>query len=120
MIMSVIPERPKSADSADRRLKEYYNEIDYTGSSMYGDILKKKFKKMLSLKAKELGADVDELVLDEHRNQNTEAIADLLRNAAGQPNPELDRIAALIKSEAERIFEEAIANRQDLTAQEVA
>jgi len=47
MIMSVVPARPKSADSAEQKLKEYYQEIDYTGSSMYGEILKKKFKKML-------------------------------------------------------------------------
>jgi len=65
MIMSVIPERPKSADSADRRQKEYYQEIDYTGSSMYGEILKKKFKKMLKLTADEMGANIDDLVVQE-------------------------------------------------------
>lgn len=65
MIMSVVPVRQKSADSAERRQKEYYEEIDYTGSSMYGEILKKKFKKMLKLTADEMGTNIDDLVVKE-------------------------------------------------------
>ena len=62
MIMSVVPERAKSADSGDRRRQEYYQEIDYTGSSMYGDVLQRKFKKMLRVTANAMGLDFDTLI----------------------------------------------------------
>ena len=69
MIMSVIPERPKSADSADRLREEYYREIDYTGSTMYSDVLKRKFKKMLKDKAAAMGANFAELLKDATKGQ---------------------------------------------------
>ena len=42
MIMSVIPERPKSADSTEEARKAYLREIDYTGSVMYSEVLRRK------------------------------------------------------------------------------
>ena len=42
MIMSVIPERPKSSDSAEEARKAYLREIDYTGSVMYTEVLRRK------------------------------------------------------------------------------
>ena len=42
MIMSVIPERPKSVDSAEEARKAYLREIDYTGSIMYSEVLRRK------------------------------------------------------------------------------
>ena len=41
MIMSVIPERPKSADSHEEARKTYLREIDYTGSIMYTEVLRR-------------------------------------------------------------------------------
>lgn len=40
--MSVIPERPKSADSTEEARKAYLREIDYTGSVMYSEVLRRK------------------------------------------------------------------------------
>ena len=37
MIMSVIPERPYSADSATRALQQYQKEIDYYSTPMHDD-----------------------------------------------------------------------------------
>ena len=42
MIMSVIPERPKSVDSAEDARKAFLREIDYTGSVMYTEVLRRK------------------------------------------------------------------------------
>ena len=39
--MSVIPERPKSADSHEEARKTYLREIDYTGSIMYSEVLRR-------------------------------------------------------------------------------
>ena len=98
MIMSVVPARPKSADSADRKQKEYYQEIDYTGSSMYGEILKKKFKKMLLQKqeetaAHEMGNKVDELKIEVEKKNSADAIAKIIQNSAGYPSPLIDKIS---------------------------
>ena len=35
MVMSVIPERPYSADSATRALHAYTKEIDFTGTELH-------------------------------------------------------------------------------------
>lgn len=51
---------------------------------MYGEILKKKFKKMLKLTADEMGANIDDLLLQEQKKKSAEAIAELLRNATGE------------------------------------
>lgn len=48
MIMSVLPKRPGSADSATRKRIEYMQEIDWTRSHMYNDIMTKKYRKMLT------------------------------------------------------------------------
>jgi len=42
MIMSVIPERPYSADSATRALQQYQKEIDYYSTQMHDDAKEKK------------------------------------------------------------------------------
>ena len=39
--MSVIPERPKSVDSHEEARKTYLREIDYTGSIMYSEVLRR-------------------------------------------------------------------------------
>ena len=57
MIMSVIPERPKSVDSAEEARKTYLREIDYTGSIMYSDVL----KKQMSIKKKK-GGNVENIL----------------------------------------------------------
>ena len=98
MIMSVVPARPKSADSADRKQKEYYQEIDYTGSSMYGEILKKKFKKLLLQKqeetaAHEMGNKVDELKIEVEKKNSADAIEKIIQNSAGYPSPLIDKIS---------------------------
>ena len=54
MIMSVIPERPKSVDSAEEARKAYLREIDYTGSIMYSEVLRRKSLK----EGRKGGADV--------------------------------------------------------------
>ena len=51
MIMSIIPERPKSVDTAEENRKTYLKEIDYTGSVMYSEVLRRKSIK----EAKKLG-----------------------------------------------------------------
>ena len=42
MVMSVIPERPYSADSATRALHAYQKEIDYAGSEMHTEAIKRR------------------------------------------------------------------------------
>ena len=54
MIMSIIPERPKSVDTAEENRKTYLKEIDYTGSVMYSEVLRRKSIK----EAKRLGQDI--------------------------------------------------------------
>ena len=39
--MSVIPERPASADSAERAHRAYLKEIDYHSSIMNGEVLRR-------------------------------------------------------------------------------
>ena len=54
MIMSIIPERPKSVDTAEEARKTYLKEIDYTGSVMYTEVLRRKSIR----EAKRLGQDI--------------------------------------------------------------
>lgn len=42
MIMSVVPERPYSADSATKALKAYQKEIDYFASPLHGEALQRR------------------------------------------------------------------------------
>ena len=42
MIMSVIPERPYSADTATRELKQYQRDIDYFQTTIHGEALERK------------------------------------------------------------------------------
>ena len=42
MIMSIIPERPKSVDSAEEARKTYLKEIDLSGSVMFAEVLRRK------------------------------------------------------------------------------
>ena len=44
MVMSVIPERPYSADSATRALHAYQKEIDYSGTEMHVEAKKRRAK----------------------------------------------------------------------------
>ena len=44
MVMSVIPERPYSADSATRALHAYQKEIDYSGTEMHVEAQKRRAK----------------------------------------------------------------------------
>ena len=57
--MSVIPERPKSVDSAEEARKAYLMEIDYTGSIMYSEVLRRKSKK--EGRNSKLGKNVDNI-----------------------------------------------------------
>ena len=52
--MSIIPERPKSVDTAEEARKTYLKEIDYTGSVMYTEVLRRKSIR----EAKRLGQDI--------------------------------------------------------------
>jgi hypothetical protein len=52
MIMSVIPERSGSADEAERKLQEQYNEIDYAQSAIYVKIMADYFKKEMKEQSK--------------------------------------------------------------------
>ena len=54
MIMSIIPERPKSVDSAEEARKTYLKEIDLSGSVMFAEVLRRKSLK----EAKRLGQDI--------------------------------------------------------------
>ena len=56
MIMSVIPERPYSADSHTRALRAYQKEIDFFKSTMHGEAKEKKarMKNMKSLRTKSI------------------------------------------------------------------
>jgi hypothetical protein len=98
MIMSVIPERPKSADSADRKRQEYYNEIDYTGSSMYVEVLKRKFKKMLRTTATSMGANLDELIKQAKEENNT-GIETLIRNNSALKGDQLNKIIKKVQED---------------------
>jgi hypothetical protein len=42
MIMSVIPERPASADSAERARRVYMKEIDYSASLMHQEVMRRR------------------------------------------------------------------------------
>ena len=42
MIMSVVPERPYSADSATRALREFQKDIDFHKSTLHGDAIKRR------------------------------------------------------------------------------
>jgi len=50
MIMSIIPERPASADTATKAHNEYVMEIDYFRSTMHGEAIQR--LKTLKLKKK--------------------------------------------------------------------
>ena len=98
MIMSVIPERPKSADSADRKRQEYYNEIDYKGSTMYVEVLKRKFKKMLRTTATSMGANLDELIKQAKEENNT-GIETLIRNNSALKGDQLNKIIKKVQED---------------------
>ena len=53
MIMSVIPERPISADSATRALRQYQKDIDYFSTTMHDEAKEKKKTRMQRLGSKE-------------------------------------------------------------------
>jgi hypothetical protein len=74
MIMSVIPERPASADSAERAHRAYLREIDYSTSVMNGEVLRrtatKEMQKQKSLKLKN-GVSIAEKDGEEDENGMT-------------------------------------------------
>ena len=53
MIMSVIPERPVSADSATRALRQYQKDIDYFETSMHDEAKERKKTRLQRLGSKE-------------------------------------------------------------------
>ena len=65
MIMSVIPERPKSADSHEEARKQYLREIDYTGSIMYTEVLRRKSLKEGNIKGGQNVENISEHVREE-------------------------------------------------------
>lgn len=66
--MSIIPERPKSVDTAEENRKTYLKEIDYTGSVMYSEVLRRKSIK----EAKRLGQDI--LGIEERDDEEDEKL----------------------------------------------
>ena len=66
--MSVIPERPKSVDSAEEARKIYLREIDYTGSIMYSEVLRRKSIK----EGKKGGANVENILEKGEDEENEE------------------------------------------------
>ena len=59
MIMSVIPERPYSADSATRALREYQREIDYFQSSMHADAIVRRNTLLKKKSLKNRGSSIE-------------------------------------------------------------
>ena len=59
MIMSVIPERPYSADSATRALREYQREIDYFQSPMHADAIVRRNTLKMKRSLKTRGSSIE-------------------------------------------------------------
>lgn len=79
--MSVLPHRPGSADSVTRKRIEYYQEIDYTGSNMYTEIMTKKFRRMLTQQQKKMAISQAEKV-NHAVKEATSQLEKLVRHAS--------------------------------------
>lgn len=83
MIMSVIPERPYSADSATRAMKEYVKEIDYYQSFMHGEAIVR--RNTLKERKNKRGASIGDSIVERNEADEEDKNHLSLKGSIGNP-----------------------------------
>jgi hypothetical protein len=93
-------------------MQDYLDEIDFTGSSMYTDLMANKMKNMLKQKAEQMGAKIFDLIAKKKKEAAAKVIT-MVKQNSNKPGAASDRVASQAASEFEKIFDDACKKKDE-------
>jgi len=93
-------------------MQDYLDEIDYTGSSMYTDLMANKMKNMLKQKAEQMGTNIFDLIAKAKKEAAAKVLT-MVKQNSNKPGAASDRVANQVASEFEKIFDDACKKKDE-------